>query len=452
MASINLPESPTDFDFEDYISAHFHSGGYYIERNIIEKDIDIVLELDIITTNYNHTIPEIQIFEIKSGGWGFQDIFKLRGWMDYLNIPKSGLVVKKEPRNHNFIQEKAKYLNVQLVVVAKLEQSKEIISEAFGNKKILDYDISIWRFSYWVERNLLKHLKKCKKINPGKKCYKNMDNYLFEIESGVFFTQNIIEKAIQLYGSFQKYPHLSAKCGNELNGSDFDDEYDTLPLNIFKETFYSCNYNDIQISTYIEHRARLAILKSAIDYLLYKKAGKYDKIENSVISSVQLGESKFEFTSFDTLPLTFRRGLEEISTHKYFNRYPIFWQWFFGVFGGFILIDYEEVEYQLLSEKTGIPVEEIPNAFKSYQILFPVNEGWFKTLSNSNIQVMKFFPVPFMGIGANYRGFIHTKSRKLEDLEVTGNHTKRDLFKWNNLTMEVIKESCDDNCISYKSE
>ena len=136
----------------------------------------------------------------------------------------------------------------------------------------------------------------------------------------------------------------------------------------------------------------------------------------------------------------FEEGLNTLFKHKYFNKYPVFWQWFMWIFGGFILKDYEEKEYEILSQKTGIPVGEIPNALDAYQILFPLNGGWFRDLPpHSNIKVMKLFPVPFMGVGANYRRLLYAKSRKFEDLELTGTYTLNDLIKWNRLTVEVLK-------------
>jgi hypothetical protein len=109
------------------------------------------------------------------------------------------------------------------------------------------------------------------------------------------------------------------------------------------------------------------------------------------------------------------------------------------IFGGFILKDYEEEEYEFLSQKTGIPRDEIPTALESYLILFPQDDGWFMDLRNSNIKLMKMFPVPFMGVGANYRRLIYTESEKFEDLKLTGMHTLNDLIKWNNLTIKVLQ-------------
>ena len=53
--------------------------------------------------------------------------------------------------------------------------------------------------------------------------------------------------------------------------------------------------------------------------------------------------------------------------------------------------------------------------------------------------MLKMFPVPFMGIGANYRSFIYTESGNFEDLNLTGKHTLNDLIKWNKLTEKVLK-------------
>lgn len=425
---VSLPELPKGKEFEEFVSAFFQSNKYYIERNIARREVVDILELDIVTTNYNLSPPEIKLLEIKSGDWGSSDLFKVRGWMDYLSITKGIFITSKERKNIDFYKKIAKQLNIDLVYIPLLEQSKEALFQFINNEYIEDVDIETWRFSYWVERNLLKQLNHKKKSLIDKKSFKALDEYYFEVNNGIFFTDNIAEKVSTLYSTFQKYPYISAKCGNELTGNNFDDDHKSLPTKIFEETFYDCSFNDIQISTFIEHRARLPILKNAIDCILHKDAVVESKakglVSNTIISM--------------PLPDSFKEGLISISEHKYLHKYPIFWQWFMWAFGGFILKDYEEKEYEILSKKTGIPISEIPNAFKSYQILFPLSNGWFQDLPNSNIKLMKMFPLPFSGIGANYRTLLYTSSAEFKDLNLTGLHTRNDLIKWNNLTVEVL--------------
>ncbi len=181
----------------------------------------------------------------------------------------------------------------------------------------------------------------------------------------------------------------------------------------------------------------MAILKNVIDYKLYKDVGVENKTKDTTLFKTSLGS---KISVLDFLPSSFKEGLDTISKHKHFNKYPIFWQWFMWIFGGFILKDYEEKEYKILSQKTGIPIDEIPIALECYQILFPIDGGWFKDMSpNSNIKCMKMFPVPFMGVGANYRRLLYTESKKFEDIKIPGMYTSSDLVKWNNLTIDVLK-------------
>lgn len=45
-----LPDLPIGDEFEEYISAFFQCGGFYMDRKLIERGEDEILELDIITT------------------------------------------------------------------------------------------------------------------------------------------------------------------------------------------------------------------------------------------------------------------------------------------------------------------------------------------------------------------------------------------------------------------
>ena len=445
MTRVLLPELPRGKEFEEYVSACLQLGGYYIERNIIERDVEEILELDIISTNYETSVPEISLIEAKSGDWGFSDLFKVYGWMNYLALSKGLFIVNKDRASIDFIKEKAsKNLNINVILIPDISDCENMLSSilvATESSSIDENDVSIWRFSYWIERKLIQHLTHKRKSNQEMKCYRALSNYYHETSSGIFFEENIISRIYKLYSIFMEFPHITAKTCNELIGNDFDDDCDKLPPEIFKDTFYKCSFNDIQISTFIEHRARLAILKNAVDYLLYSASS--DKKAEDVTMKI-LG---IEFNLMDSLPSSFKQGMNTISEHKYFHRYPIFWQWFMWLFGGFILDDYREKEYELLSQKTGIPLDHIQDAFNSYEILFPINDGWFTNLEpNSRIWIMKLFPVPFMGIGANYRRALHLVPQNGEEelppidkLVVNGTHTLDDLIKWNNLAVEVLR-------------
>ena len=434
MASVSLPGLPKGKEFEEYISAFFQCGGFYVERNIIEREEkEEILELDIVATNYGREPPESLMVEVKSGNWGFSDIFKVKGWLDYFGYTQGLLITNKSKEKTEFYEDKANDIGVKLLQIHDLSNAPELLKQIVSSNKLPQADFSTWRFSYWVERNLLRELKNKKMESyPDKLCYQKLDEYYFLLNSGIFFTENIVRRVHKLYETFQKFPRISARCGNELAGESFDNEIDKLSKKIYSDTYYDCKYNAIQISTFVEHRARLALLKNAIDYLL-------GRIKKEDREKKAFGVN-FEKILLDLLPESFKDGMKQLEEHKYFYKYPAFWQWFMWLFGGFILKDYKEKEYEVLSQKTGIPIEEISNALKAYQILFPRDDGWFMDLSPaSNIKMMKIFSVPFMGVGANYRRLIYTESGKFEDLELTGMHTLNDLIKWNNLTVKVLQ-------------
>src|SRR6266446_4223835 len=103
MAHIALPELPRGDEFEEYASAYFQCGGFYVDRKLIERGEDEILELDIITTDYQHDhVPDIRLLEIKSGSWGFSDIFKVKGWMVYLHLSDGKFIVREHRKYLEF--------------------------------------------------------------------------------------------------------------------------------------------------------------------------------------------------------------------------------------------------------------------------------------------------------------------------------------------------------------
>jgi len=214
----------------------------------------------------------------------------------------------------------------------------------------------------------------------------------------------------------------------------YDEAIDELVGGCFASLFYKAENSPLQIALYIEHLARITILKTCTEQLLSKHKNVFG-LDNFL-----------ESLEYLSIPQTIKSGLEKIVTDPYFHRYPVFWQFFTYVMGGFILTDLKDKEYQYISENTGIPIEEIPNAFESFNKLFPKGEGWFFTIPKSNIEWHRFFPVALSGIGANHRRYLYLKDypedkQTYEELSklANGSKTKSDLIKWNNLAYEIIK-------------
>ncbi len=80
---------------------------------------------------------------------------------------------------------------------------------------------------------------------------------------------------------------------------------------------------------------------------------------------------------------------------------------------------------------------------QAFDILFPLDRGgWLIPNPNTTITILQFMPLPFCGIGTNFRRMVYGKASAAtyENLEkqLTGKFTFTDLMKYNNLTIEYL--------------
>lgn len=423
--SLQLPAQPSDHEYEDCISANLQCQGFYTERRLLHREPTDILDLDVVGTDYRTLpCPSIVAIETKSGDWGLSDIFKFRGQLDYLGITTGEFVVRRDARQNTALAPGiASRLDIKLECVPSIDHLKNKLADAMPDRRTTDWDIDAWRFAYWMERIFERKLTAWKNSNRDKCCYPALAEYYQRINSEVFYTPTVTERIQKLYSTYRAYPHISARTGNELAGGSFSANISAIPKGMFWETYGDCRFNVLQVSAFIEHRARLCLLKQAID--------------------LWLGGQE-ESSQIEGLPETFRRGMDTLSRHKSFARYAVFWQWFMWIFGGFILLDYEEQEYRWLSEKTGIPEVEIPDALQAFDILFPVSKSWLFEPKDARIRLLQLFSVPFMGLGANLRKYLYTGTLSLAELELTGANTLGYLTKWYYLGRDSL---CEDRGI-----
>ena len=431
--AITLESNPIEKDYEDYICAYFQSGGLYVEKSIIHRETEEILELDIIFTDFDSDNVTRKLVEIKSGNWGFSEIFKVKGWLVYLKMEDGIFIIKKNRDSFDYFKRKASELSVELIDNSDLSKTNDCLGK-FLHQPAEEKEIETLRFSYLLERKLLKQIKDLKKEHPESQGFRNLDDYFFKINSGSFFSNSPVRRIKQLFETFIKYKNITAKICYELETGEYDENVEELSNECFKSLFYKGENSPLQIALYIEHMARLTILKSCTEHLLknHKETFWEDKFSESL--------------DYLSIPQTIKNGLDVLVKEPFFHRYPVFWQFFTYVMGGFILTDLRDKEYAYISENTGIPVEEIPNAFESFNKLFPKPGGWMFSMPRSNIEWHRFFPIPFSGVGANHRRFIHLpefkeENKTYEELAklINGQKTMADIIKWNNLGYEILK-------------
>ena len=246
----------------------------------------------------------------------------------------------------------------------------------------------------------------------------------------VFFIADPHKRLHKVFKSFIEHRNLTRRIDTYLNGGDIDDiENASLSKSSFSRLYYEVEpqKDRLHVSLYSELICRLTVLKLCIEEII-----KCDNLDEFI--------QWFEKTSLPSSNIKY--GIDELKKHSYYYLYPHFWQIFIYVFGGFILMSKKDEEYVLLSELTGIPVEEIDSALSAFDILFPIpDSSWLIDKPNTCIRILQFMPLPISGIGANFRRFIYSEGQEEKSsYDYLGtllprDYTCSDLIKFNNLTV-----------------
>jgi len=428
---VSLPDIPKGKELEDFVAAYFQSTGHYVEKNIVEEGETEVLELDAVITAYHNGVPESTLVEVKSGKWGFPDAFKLRGWMEYLSLPKGILVTSgKPPSSLDFRRDKMSPMDVQLIHIHDITNAEAVFVAAGFPPIPSAVAFTIWRFAFWVERTLLDLLRKISKSNSSEEGPKQALHYYSLVNNGVFFMPDPRERIEHLYDAYTKHPRLTLGCAAERAGKTFDPEFADPNNQFMKDAIFKGKHNLLQASMYVEHRAKLAILKCAVDYIC--------GVQQGIIVEPTLKDLAKDLIQPNILglPSTFRGGLKWLEQRPSFLLYPRFWQTFLWTWGGFILKDRQDEEYEALSQETDVPVDEIPEALETFDELFPTGDSWFREPKGTDFRLLQMMPVQFRGIGALHRRHLY-QVEKYSDLGYK-DYTGNDLTKWNNAGYKLL--------------
>lgn len=439
---IRLPDLPKDEYYEDFVAALLCAGGYYIEKRIDLRDPTNILELDVVTSKYYSDHVEKTLSEIKSAGWGISDVFKVRGWLDFLEFSKASFVcLNTNKKDFTQMQKVAKELNIDLLEI-KIEEKNiqkddllEVYNIKISDKNLYDCAVNCIRFALCCERNMVyKYLKPLAKDPSALLSLNNTNDFLYKVCNHSFFQNNAYDRIKEVFEAFTCFRNLTARMDTEkLKGEYPNTDEVSLSNESYTTLYYKCpaKKSPLHVALYAELMCRITMLQLCIEESFRDKG-------------LQGFRKMIERMS---LPNNIWDGIVTLqSSHKYYHLYSHFWQIFIYVFGGFILEEKTNEEYEMLSELTKIPIDEIPNALMAFDILFPLgtNNSWF-FLTNSNIKLLKFIPPQLCGVGANFRRIIYRQDDKnvtYDDLKQQCNfessYTLQDLIKYNNLLIEYL--------------
>ena len=452
ITKLSLNNLPTDFDYEDFISAHLLLGGYTLDRSIHEKwdGAGELFEVDVITHQYEEKADKRRLVEIKSKKWELNDIFKVGGRLRYLGVDSGVFVVQQKEEEKKFPSRQEsmrKRMDVSLIYAGKKDpaDTKLDMTELYDDFGITKREIdngmleSI-RFSYIAERCMRTLVSQLKK-SQQKAGYEALWDFSNAIQDISFYDDDPVQRLHRTFELFKQYNHLSARLDHELLRGEFPDVDTVVQFEDGRVRGYLLNeidYLPVNYSLYLEHRLRMYIIQSCVEYLVMPKEyqGEFDKFLKKM--------------SYNSLSSNITLGIEYLSNCAHFRRYPLMWQLFTYMMGGFVLTDHYDEEIELLSMISGVPKDEVEACFMVYDVLFPIQNSWMREIGSTHIRRLNFMPAPLMGIGANFRREYYKDDKDnndpaYEDLKkkLSDDYTFPNLMKWNQAAFALLKTSED---------
>lgn len=269
---LTLPSIPKDEFYEDYVAAVLSASGLFLERRLALSTPINILELDIVTTKFKPDGTEKTLSEIKSGDWGLTDVFKVRGWLDFLRYEKASFVVLDSKKQaFNEYQKVASSLQIGLTNVPKntngvLDYTP--IIDIYGlpsiDKRVFENAVPTLRYAYCMERLMIeKYLKPLAKDPQGLKGFTHLKNYVSDISDYSFFIGDAHQRLLTVFGSFQQNKNITARIDTEkCTGNYVEADNATLSKTVFQKLFYEipAKLHPLHVSLYAELYNRLIML------------------------------------------------------------------------------------------------------------------------------------------------------------------------------------------------
>jgi hypothetical protein len=274
-------------------------------------------------------------------------------------------------------------------------------------------------------------------INSGvcRESSKAAKKYLGLVNDAVFFMPDTRDRIEKLLAAHFGHQQLAKSAGHEIETKAV--EFGNPPnTRTFRRAYFDGGHFPVQACLYVEHRARLYIMKALVDYWLAKQRGQIvERVKNVILL-------RGKVLAYQQIGITnaMERGLDKLSTARSFRLFPVFWQVFLWSWGGYLLNDNRGEEYAQLERETGVPVDEIDLALSAFDQIFPLRSGWFRDVEEGRRSVVILMPPAIRGLGAHRRR-IAAGAEQFSDLAYH-DLVKRSLINENNDLARLL--DCSD--------
>ena len=423
--AIRLPKDPKDHDYEDQVAAMLLAHGYYLEtRLILKKGSEEVLEFDAIATPTND-YSNRKIVEVKSGGWGLSDLFKLYGQTLYTEHESSWLIHKQSvgATKKEAIAEVCKKIPVTTLYVDLRDKHTRAASDDIPTAVDMDKDTRhlVFAAAWWsrcADRVAQARFKQwIKGDTSGAEVLANAKLYCAQLEASLF-KDSPLRRADAMYDAYKAAPQLTSSLIQhvvKITGQDIAKVRKTVTDNAERP--------HLQYIMALEHKARIAIIKNAYDALIAEKAG------TGQGKPWTGGSWNALYKAF--LPAAFKEGMQALDASPHAQSTAFFLQVFIDVLGGFYFPeDPEDVE--LVSAMTGVPTDAVASMVEILDSFFPIGAGWVHK-GDKSLHFLKGVPAYVRGAGCFARESLRGKDWAAK------NASSYWTTKWHNALYELLE-------------
>lgn len=423
--AIRLPRNPTEHDYEDFVAAWLQVLGYFVEtRLLLRSGSTEILELDVVASPAGGTPDDRLLVDAKGGKTGFSDLFKIYGWRKYLGIPRGAIIHSKrvDPTRARALEAVTEKTTVHSIYLTtdNITPRDPVFQVSGATPEQARHLLACTWYKQIAIRELCANFAHRRKSLPDDALLAAASEYERQVEAS-FFNESPLGRIHTLYTGYQNHPRLTGQFVEATSTTKSIDQ-----KNLWGAVHDTHEYGWIQYVELIELRARINIVKSALDYALTT-----DYHPGARVRGGSLGGLDWEDLSFIMTPDSFQAGLDALLGTEHAIRIPYLLQSFVEVFGGFYREESDDLV--LLSSLTGIPSADIPKALGVLDAFFPMAEGWF--YDTRDLRLVKMLPGFLRGVGCFLRHDLYS----LSDYSEYSAGTYWLLNKWHNALYETLE-------------
>jgi hypothetical protein len=382
-----------DQGFELYVYAALQCGGWFVEPNPKEHDLDNIELFEIDAVARKPFAPEgqrILAVEAKSGAWGGRDVLLVIGRGAYLGAQGGVLAYRKVVQSplETRLTARLRQLGFQPMRLPDIDHpsAEKVLGALYQALRVTPNDLHrvcfpSWLFSHLVQRNL--HLKwgtlvAAHPTSGAVRAAKTWDRRVYE---NLPLVASPVDRLRRQDESFNDFGRVLALRVAKETCQVTENRLPWLMLDQGRE-------HSVQAAMLLQHIARLAILANLVEIITLLPGPDIDAV---------LADRR-------QLPYRWRERLSSIRGSASAARWPLLWQTFLCCWGGFLVTARRDDELDMIGEEVGLTRAEAAEGIAAFDRLFPLpGDGSWLVKTRNGAEVMSLVPAAIRGVGVLHR-------------------------------------------------